>query len=385
MTSPSRLEITLSDLTRNVRWWKSILEPGCLFGAVVKANAYGLGAAKISECLLGAGADCLLVYSLEEAVELLRAGLTARTLVFMPTDDPLADADARSAVAAGRLQFSADSPAQIEQLRRAARTLGKPIDVHLHLDTGMSRAGLSPEEFRQAIETMIAPDPLLTLSGVYSHLATANDDLDFAREQDRRLADALAPYRQKLPKDLLVHIGSTFVACRDRRFHKSLARIGLGLYGYGPAAVPGPHLAPPAELRHVVRWVSSIVHVQTYAPGATAGYDRTYRIDQPTRLGIVPVGYGLGYPTALGNKSSIRILDAMGQPIGHAPLRGKVNMDQVIIDLTGLPGAGVGATVELISADPASECALPRLAKLVGTHCYEMLCRVSTRVPRVYV
>ncbi|MCC7204967.1 MAG: alanine racemase [Phycisphaeraceae bacterium] len=385
MTSPSRLEIRLPDLTRNARWWKSLLEPGCLFGAVVKANAYGLGAARIARCLVDAGADVLLVYSLEEAVELIRAGLTGPMLVFMPTDDPLAEGDAREAVAAGRLQFSADSPRQIEKLRQAARTWGRPIHVHLHLDTGMSRAGLSPTEFRQAVETLTTSDPSLTLRGVYSHLATAEDNLDFAREQDRRLADALTPFREKLPKDLLIHIGSTFVTCRDRQFHRRLARIGLGLYGYGPAAVPGPHLAPPSELSHVVRWVSSIVHVQTYAPGATAGYDRTYRIDQPTRLGIVPVGYGLGYPTALGNKSSVRVLDSTGKPLGHAPLRGKVNMDQVIIDLTDLPAADVGSTAELISADPASDCAVPRLAKLAGTHCYEMLCRISTRVPRVYV
>lgn len=384
MTSPSRLEISLADLTRNARWWRSVLEPSCLVGAVVKANAYGLGAPQVSRCLLDAGADFLLVYCLDEARELLGAGLTAPILVFMPTHDPLVYPDTHAAIGSGQIQFSADSPGQLEKLRQAAKMLGSPVHVHLHLDTGMSRAGLSPAEFRQAIETLTQPASTLALRGVYSHLATATDDLDFAREQARRLEDALTSCRAKLPADLLVHIGSTFVACRDRLFHKSLARIGLGLYGYGPASVPGPHLAPPTELRHVVRWLSSIVHVQHYAPGATAGYDRTYRIDRPTRLGIVPVGYGLGYPTALGNKSSLRVLDGNGKPLGHAPLRGKVNMDQVIIDLTDLPAADVGTTVELISADPASECSLPRLAKLAGTHCYELLCRLSTRLPRIY-
>lgn len=389
MNHPSWLEINLDTLRANVRWWQKLLQgdaadPSPILAAVVKADAYGLGAVPISRALAESGVSHFIVYSLDQARQLLAAGVNGHALVLMPTTRLGRAACLRQALGDERLHFSVDDPRQLRLLARAADRLHCRLPVHLHLDTGMSRAGLSAVEFRIALRA-VAQSPSLRLAGLYTHLATAATDVGFMDEQLGRLDAAVAEHRQDIPPGTLVHVSSTYAACRHRRYHRHLVRIGLGLYGYGPEAVASrllPHEPPP---RPIVRWLSRIVHVQRYPAGAPVGYVRSFTLPRDSTLGVVPAGYGDGYPVALSNKSTVRVLRADGTVMGHAPQRGRVNMDQIIIDLTDLPDAKVGTTVELLSAEHGSPCSATALAALARTNGYEILCRLSPRLPRVFV
>jgi alanine racemase len=156
--------------------------------------------------------------------------------------------------------------------------------------------------------------------------------------------------------------------------------VGLGLYGYGDEGTPSA-----SKLQPVVRWLSRVVHVQEHAAGTPVGYNSTHKLTRDSLLGLVPAGYADGYDRSLGNQSVVGLPEcsADGKPV-HAPVLGRVNMDQIVIDLTDAP-AGCGTLVELVSDNPASPCAMPRLAELAKTNTYELLCRLSPRLPRRYV
>jgi alanine racemase len=162
-----------------------------------------------------------------------------------------------------------------------------------------------------------------------------------------------------------------------------MVRLGLGLFGYGDLAEEGiPSIDRPPAVRPILRWISRIVHVRDLPKGMSIGYQRTFVTQRPTRLGIVPVGHADGYPVALSNRGAVRI----GPQLLSAPVRGQVNMDQIAVDLTDLAAsAGSGAEVEVIAADTEAPNALPALAKLACTNCYELLCRLSPRLQRRYL
>jgi alanine racemase len=249
----------------------------------------------------------------------------------------------------------------------------------------MSRAGLNQEQLVQ----MLADLPrfrYVRLAGLWSHLATAGDNLEFAYEQLARLEGVLAAHAGALDPDLLVHIAATHAACRDRRFHRGMVRVGLGLYGHGPDMLgAGPRLPLDRTLEPVLRWLARVIHVQSYRRGTPVGYGCTHHLRRDSVLGVVPVGYADGYPQALGNKGLVRVVESDRNSPVLAPVVGAVSMDQIVIDLTDAPGVRAGATVELVSNDPTSPLSLPKLAAAAGSTPYEVLCRLSPRLPREYV
>ena len=158
-----------------------------------------------------------------------------------------------------------------------------------------------------------------------------------------------------------------------------MVRIGLSLFGYGPTDYEDSQFRPQAsELQPVVQWWTRIVHIQQIPKDTYVGYRGTWQATEDTRLAILPAGYADGYPLALSNNATVRV----GRAGEHAPVRGAVNMDQLIIDITHIPSADIGTPVEVIAHDPEAPNALHQLAKLANSNCYEMLCRLSSRVPR---
>ncbi|MEX2544543.1 MAG: alanine racemase [Phycisphaeraceae bacterium] len=385
----SWVEIDLARIERNLAAVRRLVGPRVRVCAAVKKDAYGLGAAAIATRLAQAGCDMLAVYSTDEAARLLEAGIDATPLlVLMPVwhiepTGPLAEA-ARGR----RLHLSMHEPAQVAALRAAARQLDAVLPVHVFLDTGMSRSGLEPARLGEVLER-IERCPELRLAGVYSHLATADDDGDFAREQLRRYDATVGNLGLRISDfGCGRHIANTCGLLRDRAFHLDMVRPGLGLLGYGAESLVGdPCLEPGFAFEPAMRWLSRVVHVRQYEAGEGVGYGLTHRLDRRSVLGVVPVGYGDGYPLALSSRGVVRV-EVDGQLV-PAPVLGRVNMDQITVDLTDVaarrgPDAILrGARVELVSPDPAAPNALHRLAALAGSHCYEMLCRL--RVPRAYI
>lgn len=383
MTPTSRLEIDLSALEANLAAWRKTLGDRCEICAVVKADGYGLGAVALARRLTASGVRRLAVYNIEQAAQLVNAAITADLLVLMPvTGMERTDALYRIAVS-GRLHLTIHSAAQLEQVETIGLKFGACIPVHLELDTGLSRGGMLPEE-ADAVLASLAGRRYVKLAGIFTHTASPDDDIGYTDRQLLRFDDYLKRNAARIGPEVAIHFSGTYAALRDRRYHKTMVRLGLGLLGYGVEDLQGPPLLPERpKLRPMVRWVSQVVHVHHVPAGSPVGYNGMFTTDQPARLGIVPAGYADGYPVALSNQSMVRVQVGEKSP-RPAPVRGRINMDQIIVDLTGLPEAQVGAEVELIAADSAAPNALPTLAKQADSTCYEMLVRLSPRIQRRY-
>lgn len=361
-----------------------------LCGAI-KKNAYGLGAAAIAARLVRAGCDMLTVFHPSEAEEIVvRAGLNIPVLLLLPLRSlERSDALYRPAVA-GKLHLAIHDRDQLKQVNSLGQTFGIRWPVHLYADTGMSRSGLSLEQLASVLADL--PDfRHVRVAGIYSHFATADDDPEFAAQQFEAFDHALTAHASMLPDGVIRHLSNTCGMLRDKRFHLDMVRPGLALLGYGPELLaPGPIVAEAPQLEHVVRWVSRVIHVQRYPRFAPVGYGSTHRLKRDSVLGVVPVGYGDGYPLALSNNACVRVHPTDPQlPVLNAAVLGKVNMDQIVVDLTDLAvddlGKLMNSAVEVISAEADSENSLPKLAAAAKSHPYEMLCRLSPGLPRRYL
>ncbi|MCC5830470.1 MAG: alanine racemase [Phycisphaeraceae bacterium] len=361
--------------------------PATKICAVLKADGYGLGAVSLAHRLSGRGVDMIAVYSPEQARDIAASGLNCPVLLLMPVRD-LARRDVLYRLAAAkRLHLTAHDPEHIEELSRLARKLGLILPIQLYVDTGMSRAGLRPEAIPAAVARVLDARNLC-LTGIYTHFSSPRDNWERTCGQNDlfgRVLASLAP--GQCDPSLLLHAAGTYAALRDRAFHHGMVRLGLGLFGYGPEMLDGgPRLDPAPTLLPIVRWISQLVHIQRYPAGATVGYDASFTLQRDSVLGVVPVGYADGYPLSLSNRGMVEINreDQQLEP-ALAPVLGKVNMDQTVIDLTDIPDVAIDQKVELISNRPDSPASLARLAEAAKSNCYELLCRLSTRLARVYV
>jgi alanine racemase len=371
---------------------------------VVKQEAYGLGAARVAKKLASLGVDALAVYCLDEAQALADLPITTPLLVLMPVrsierHDPVYRLASR-----GRLHLTVHDLAQVNELAATASRLGSKVPVHVQLDTGMSRGGAMAEE-ATAIVQAVASNPRLQLAGVMTHFSSPNSDEAYTREQAkafRAWIETVKPILAATP-GVMIHAANTCGALRSRNLHASMVRVGQGLYGYGFESFTDPlaveFAALGKQLQPAARWVSRIVHVHEVPKGWPVGYNRTFKASKPTRVALVPVGYADGYPLGLSNLGKVglnglmwdRPRVGMGESVEtpktvYAPVVGRVSMDQITIDVSGLPEsvARVGAEVELIGRDAHGPNHLPAMAKAAGTITHDVLCRICPRVERVY-
>ncbi|MCG8510943.1 MAG: alanine racemase, partial [Rhodospirillales bacterium] len=269
--------------------------------------------------------------------------------------------------------------------------LGLRLPLHLYVDTGMSRGGLNAAQFQRVVEQQ-GDYPHTAIVGVYTHFATADSDPAFADEQLERFERLVIEAGDALPRNVILHAANTAATLRDTRFHLDMVRPGLGLCGYGAEMLaPGLVIGDCPQLEPVARWMSRVIHVQRYPRRTPVGYDSTFKLQRASVLGLVPVGYADGYPVALSGKAQVRV----SLPDSHAnpqPARvlGKVNMDQMVVDLTDLVSEEdelshfMHTEVEIYSDDPTAPNALPSLAGIAKSNVYELLCRLSPSVPKRY-
>ena len=394
----SWLEINLSALTDNLAVIRQVVGPSVTVCCVLKANAYGLGASEIARHLVQSKAEMFAVYSLDEATELAENGIESPMLILMPVRHWSPYPELNRLAKLGLVHLTVHDSKQVVQIDAIGRQLGCQIPIHFYLDTGMSRSGLTAAELSMALEQA---EQLANVrcAGIYTHLATADSDPSIARDQLEQIERFVS--RSKCASMLPVHVANTFALWRGRPYHHSMVRVGLGLFGYGPEQLKGDPIVPRGTaLRPIVRWRSHIVHVQPYPAGCSVGYGCTHRLERDSLLGIVPVGFGHGYPLALSNCGVVRVICDTTQ--AEVPVVGRVSMDQIVIDLTepvqvfedgrftkgSWPQRGrprVGNLVELISDTVESPCALHKVAQLANSSCHELLCRLSPRLPRRWV
>lgn len=341
---------------------------------MVKANAYGLGAERVVAALdpldpFGYGVACTA-----EGVALREAGVRRPILVMTPTPP-----GEETAAVAARLTTSVSDLAGLERLRAAATEADGAVDFHVEVDTGMGRSGFDWRRSADWGAEVAGRAGSLRWTGVFTHFHSADEPDGEAgtAEQARRLGLALEEV--PVPRDrLVVHAGNSAAGLRWPHVTGELVRPGIFLYGGHPAPGaegPGSEGLVPTP---VVAIRARLSLVRDVPAGSTAGYGATYEAVGPERWATAAIGYGDGLPRALGNR---------GWALVHGrrvPIRGRVSMDSVVLDVSEAPGVEAGDIATFVGTDENERITLEECAALAGTIGYEILTRMGERLPRVY-
>lgn len=366
---PTRAEIDLGNIRHNVRTFVDLVGPSCQVMAVVKADAYGHGAVEVSRAALEAGASRLGVALVEEAEELREAGIDPPLhLLFEPPPEA-----ANRVVELGLVPtvYTLD---YARRLSRAAAERGGTVNVHIKVDTGMHRVGVPPER-AGALAEEVSALPGLELEGLYTHLATASEPGDpFAGQQVDTLVKVARELRKRGLRILMVHAAASGAAVSLPGSRLDMIRLGIAMYGL----LPGPRYAGAVDIRPALSLRTRVSHVFRARQGEGVSYGLTYRCPRDTWLAVLPVGYADGLPRALSNRWEVLI---EGKPY---PLVGTVCMDLCMVDL-GEDRRLPGEEVTVIGGWGEERVGVERLAEIVGTISYEVVCSIGKRVPRVYV
>ncbi len=363
-------EIDLDAIAHNVAAFKRHVGGESEIFAVVKANAYGHGAAPVARAALAAGATRLAVHRAIEGVELRQAGLDAPTLIMGYT--PPAGA---KTIVRWRLSPSLMTLEFAQALSACAEADGVTTPVHVKVDTGMSRYGLLPEEvveFARSLQTL----PGIRLEGLFTHFATADAaDQTHLRRQLAVFRDVLAALQNAGIPVPLAHAANSAATMRLPEAHFDAVRIGIAMYGLDPS----DEWAPIFEIRPALTLKSRVSRVRELPAGAGISYGRTFVTATPTTVALVPVGYGDGYHRILSNRGSVLI---RGQ---RAPILGRVCMDQFVVDVSHIAGVKQDDEVVLIGCQGNEHIRAEEVALLTGTINYEVTTSLLPRVARVYL
>jgi len=365
-----RAEISVSALRHNIRLIRSLLAPGVKLCPVVKANAYGHGLEQVLP-VMEESADMLGVAICSEAARLRRLGWQRPVLMF--TTVGAGDARKLAALIARDVTLTLAALDELRLLREAAAKAGRPAEVHVKIDSGMTRGGVAVERAPELVAAARQAD-FVRLTGLYTHFACAEEaDKSITQAQLRRFLEAVDACGG--PAGLTLHAANS-AACIDLpETHLDMVRPGIAIYGCKPS--DGLHRALP--LRPALRLTAPIVLIKDVPAGAATGYGLTYRFPRPARLALVPVGYADGYGRCFSNVASMRLRGV------DCPVRGRVSMDQTVIEISDVPQAKVGDRVEVISSDPDAPHSVANLARLADTIGYEVVSRLGQRIERVLV
>lgn len=375
-TRPNWAEISLSALAENYRVVARHLGPGVTPCCVIKCDAYGHGVIESARALEEAGAVWLGVTSSEEGIAVRDAGVKLPILVmtgfWRGEEEALLRHNLTPAIATAE---------HVEALERAAATLGlsHKVPVHLKVDTGMSRLGVSLQEL-PALAARIAASSAVELQGVFSHLSESEVlDSPVAEAQCVKFERAIALLAAAGLHPQYRHLANTAATVARPDTWNNMVRPGLALYGYN-LKCEGPGAAEAAlPVRPVLTWKTRIIALRDITPGTAVGYNQRWRATRPTRLAIIPVGYGDGFNRQLSKGGQVILHDR------YVSIAGNVSMDLTMIDVTDIPQAAIGDEVLLIGSSPHCSIGADDQARLAGTIVYEILCGLSPRVPRVYV
>ena len=338
--------------------------------AVIKANGYGHGAVPLAKHLRHT-ADFFGVSSPAEALELRGAGVENPILILGPVDPNAFPVMIRTDV---RLTISAWKDAEL--LSQAAVALGKTAVVHLAVDTGMSRIGFQVTEEAADTCARIAGLPGLEIEGLFSHFATA-DEKDLSRTEKQ--AQKFAEFDEMLKSrglDIPIRHLDNSAGAMNYGCHYDMVRAGIVLYGLYPSDEVEKSLLP---LKPVMSWYSRVTLVKVLEPGREVNYGGTFVTKRETVAATVSVGYADGYSRNLSGKFYVLIKGK------KAPILGRVCMDQIVVDVTDIPGVKAGDTVTLIGDDGLERITVEELSRAAGGFHYETVCNVNRRVSRVYI
>ena len=372
-----RLEVDLDLVGHNHRLVREMLDQGPMardgrpprLAAVLKGNAYGLGALAMAEELLALGADMIAVACLPEALELRACFPEAPLLVMGHTPTEYLPDCARAGLRTTLFDLE-----QAQALSRASVALGVRPPVHVKIDTGMNRIGIKPDAGTAALIARMAEQPGMVLEGIFTQLPHWGLDHERAGfELFREVVDAAAAAGVSFP---LQHVSGTTGLTGDPAFRLDLVRIGSLLLGN--TVMPCP--PETAGIRLPIALRARLSRVRPVRAGEGVSYDESWKAPAGgARLGTVPIGYADGYSRRLSNLGCAVVRGV------RVPVAGLVAMDQTILDLTAVPEAAEGDEVLLLGRCGDNEVDLTEFAAWAGMHRLEVMTTIGRRVPRVYL
>ncbi len=367
-------EIALENLKENIRLIKRETSAPRLLLAV-KADAYGHGAVEIAQYLKGE-VSCFGVASVEEGISLREKGTKGEILVLSPL--PYSRIPLLFEYA---LMPTVTEEDFLRLLAKEAKRLRKVISVYLEVDTGMGRTGLLPEAARKAID-LILDSPLIRLVGIFSHFPSADSERDFTLGQISSFRKFIGEVREKLKPPVFFSLANSAGIINFPSSHLQMTRPGLLAYGIAPESLNSgkregrENLA--SKVRPVLSLYSRIVNLRHLPKGASVSYNRRFKTERDSLIGVVACGYGDGVPYNLTNRGEVLVKGK------RARIVGQVCMDLMMVDLSSLKGVKIGDRVTLIGQEGKEEITVKDLAFWANTIPYEILCRISPRVKRVF-
>ncbi len=368
--------VNLNNLDYNIREIQRMVKPGCEIMGVVKADAYGHGDAMVAKRLVANGINWFGVSNIEEALSLREKGINKDILIFGDTPYSLA-----KVLAAQHITQTVYSAEYARQLSQAAQEQGVVVDVHIKVDTGMGRIGfLCYDDIPAAADAVEAAVllPSLNATGIFTHFSCADEVSQSSKDYTHLQYDRFIKVC-----DLLKARGITFrhrhccnsggVVCYPE-MHLDMVRPGIILYGHTPSAEIADriHFKPLMELKSVVSLVKEVDESRSIS------YGRIYTTPKARTLATVCLGYADGYTRSLSGRANMVVNGSLARVVG------RVCMDQVVLDVTGID-VKPGDVVTVFGSDGQNTVTVEELAELTGSFNYEMICLVGRRVPRVYL
>jgi alanine racemase len=363
---PTVAEVDVGAIQRNFRRIRAVVGGQVGVFGVIKADAYGHGAVAVARALEPL-CNALAVSLVEEGLELRAAGIRGPIIVLGAYYN-----QHHADVLSERLVPVVYDPADLERFAAESARRGRRADVHVKIDTGMSRLGVSVAELPTVLARARAL-PALRVAGLCTHFGSADAADPAPTDEARaRFEGCLALARREGLSELVNHAANSAAAVRFAAARFDAVRPGLALYG----AMPSPEVPLPG-LEAALRLTTRVMALHEIGAGTAVSYGGLWRAARASRIATLPLGYADGYPRHVRDAAVL----VRGQ---RAPIVGAVCMDMLMVDVTDVPGAAIGDAVTLIGADGAEEITVDEVALWAGTVSYEILCGISKRVPRRY-
>ncbi len=358
-------EINLAAIRHNLTEIRRHIQPKAKLCAVVKANAYGHGALEVSKVAVEIGANFLAVATVEEGLELRRAGFTLPILIL-----GLIPYDAAEIVVENKITATVSDFELAEKISVAALKFDTQAKIHLKIETGMGRIGILPNDAVEIAEK-ISKLPNVEIEGIFSHFADADSpDKTFTIRQLETFKNICDKISARGIKIKIRHIAESAAILEIPAAHLDMVRAGIITYGLYPSET----VKHTIELQPAMKLVAKVVYVKEISAGTSIGYGREFIAAKASKIATVPLGYADGYIRAYkGFHVEIRG--------NSAPVAGRVCMDQFMVDVTEIPNVKIGDEVILFGSDKIS---IDDAARHLQTINYEITCLVSERVPRIY-
>jgi len=377
-----RLLISRAALQHNAALLRRSLVPGTKLCAVIKADAYGHGAALVADALCNFSADGtekgavdqLAVATIDEAAAL--PDVNVPILILRPIENVFLGRQRAAIELAVRSGWTLtiDSMSAADDVARIAVNCARRALINVMIDTGMTRGGIDPTELDELLRRIEARSSL-KLVGLCSHFASCSSMHDSVMTEQLRRFRTATDYFSTWSTRLTRHLANSGAIFFSPASHFDMVRPGIALFGIDPTLKPSMN----RPLRPVMKWTAPLLSVRDIPAGSGIGYDHTFVAARDMRVGLVPVGYADGYLRAFSNKA-VMLLDG-----AICPVIGRVSMDMTTIDVSAAPHATVGDEVTLLDNDPLSPASVYELAKHSDTIPYEIFARIGTRVRRVAV